>query len=112
MNDYSYYSALWTICYSLNTWNFGAGVLTTKTIKSVVFPKGPLFLCAELTSFCVLREKGDVTRFIIGEIQVPFQFQAIRCRQINFRMNWLSASCDTFSWQLQTSGVSGVHEPQ
>ena len=66
MNDYSYYSALWTICYSLNTWNFGAGVLTTKTIKSVVFPKGPLFLCAELTSFCVLREKGDVTRFIIG----------------------------------------------
>ena len=112
MNDYSYYCALWTICDSFNTWAFGKDVLITKTIKPVVFPKGPLFLCAELTSFCVLREKGDVTRFIIGEIQVPFQFQAIRCRQINFRTNWLSVSCDMFSLQLQTSGVYGEHEPR
>lgn len=112
MNDYSYYCALWTICYSLNTWNFGAGVLRTKTIKSVVFHNRPLFLCAELTSFCVLYEKGDETLFIIGEIHVPFKLQTIRCRQINFRVNWLSASCDVFSLQLQTSGVSGEHEPQ
>ena len=58
MNDYSYYCALWTICYSLNTWNFGAGVLRTKTIKSVVFHNRPLFLCAELTSFCVFTKKA------------------------------------------------------
>lgn len=111
MNDYSYYCALWTICYSLNTWNFGAGVLRTKTIKSVVFHNRPLFLCAELTSFCVLYEKGDVTLFIIGEIHVPFKLQTIRCRQINFRVNWLwcvfiTITNDRRFWWTRTSVIT------